>query len=492
MKRRRESGPKPQEGDQRLVQTQPTHTLRAAADDHSQAHALASLRESGLLTDVTIVVEETEFPAHRIVLAASSDYFKKHFSSGMRDRDSERIKLSDVTAAGFEAALTFIYKRECEVTESSLTETMQAAAWLDVPVLLRAVASFVADKLTVEGIWNAWSIIDTFGGRAELASLEDACVALACRSLDELSSAAGFPSVPAERLVAVLGSDKLVGGEEEVWHVAMQWLEAQDPAAGADVVARVVKCVRFEALAPQFLLETVEQSKVAEDPTVKAWLAEAYRFHALPLALRPESAASRAMRWSATDKHEWVKLSEDGMEASLGFGEDEECDPYSMLNGLVRANRGWTDGAHYWEISFPNADTAGDGYTSFGVVAGDVPLGGDVYLAIGGAHGRGWGFLTQGVSAVHNDEEVDLDGDGDARLITRSSRFGLLLDCDAGTLSLFQSGSRLHTFTGLREKVPTGPLYPAVEAGTLMYRKFRADFTAKMPLYVALSARGSA
>ena len=227
MKRRRESGPKPQEGDQRLVQTQPKHTLRAAADDHSQAHALASLRESGLLTDVTIVVDDAEFPAHRVVLAASSDYFKTHFSSGMRDRDSERIKLSDVTAAGFEAALTFIYKRECEVTESSLPETMQAAAWLDVPLLLRAGTSFLVDKLTVESIWNAWSIIDTFGGRAELASLEDACVALACCSLDELSSAAGFSGVPVERLTAVLTSNEVACSEEEVWHLAMQWLEAQ-------------------------------------------------------------------------------------------------------------------------------------------------------------------------------------------------------------------------------------------------------------------------
>ena len=40
------------------------------------------MRENGTLTDVTLVISEHEIKAHKIVLAAASDYFHGMFASG--------------------------------------------------------------------------------------------------------------------------------------------------------------------------------------------------------------------------------------------------------------------------------------------------------------------------------------------------------------------------------------------------------------------------
>lgn len=48
-------------------------------------NAMNSLRKSNTLCDVTLRVEQKDFPAHRIVLAACSDYFCAMFTSEVRE-----------------------------------------------------------------------------------------------------------------------------------------------------------------------------------------------------------------------------------------------------------------------------------------------------------------------------------------------------------------------------------------------------------------------
>ena len=47
-------------------------------------NAMNSLRKSNTLCDITLRVENADFPAHRIVLAACSDYFCAMFTSEVK------------------------------------------------------------------------------------------------------------------------------------------------------------------------------------------------------------------------------------------------------------------------------------------------------------------------------------------------------------------------------------------------------------------------
>ncbi len=52
-------------------------------------NAMNSLRKSNTLCDITLRVENTDFPAHRIVLAACSDYFCAMFTSEVLNANKE-------------------------------------------------------------------------------------------------------------------------------------------------------------------------------------------------------------------------------------------------------------------------------------------------------------------------------------------------------------------------------------------------------------------
>uniref|UniRef100_A0A8D2MRK1 BTB domain-containing protein n=1 Tax=Zonotrichia albicollis TaxID=44394 RepID=A0A8D2MRK1_ZONAL len=79
--------------------------------DHS-SDILSSLNEqrnNGLLCDVVILVEGQEFPTHRSVLAACSQYFKKLFTSGLVVDQQNVYEIDFVSADALSALLEFAY-----------------------------------------------------------------------------------------------------------------------------------------------------------------------------------------------------------------------------------------------------------------------------------------------------------------------------------------------------------------------------------------------
>lgn len=57
------------------------------------------------LSDVTLVVEGTEIPAHRGILSARSDYFKAMFAHPMSESVQGVVHLDDVTLPVFRRLL---------------------------------------------------------------------------------------------------------------------------------------------------------------------------------------------------------------------------------------------------------------------------------------------------------------------------------------------------------------------------------------------------
>ena len=71
-------------------------------------------------TDVTIVVGDGTFRAHKLILAARSDYFRALFRSGMTETVNNEVKIEDVDPPAFNELLRFLY---CGLPPNSLNVT---------------------------------------------------------------------------------------------------------------------------------------------------------------------------------------------------------------------------------------------------------------------------------------------------------------------------------------------------------------------------------
>ncbi|XP_077150067.1 transcription regulator protein BACH1 [Ranitomeya variabilis] len=108
---------------------------------------LNSHREQGLLCDVTVVVEEQRFRAHRSVLAASSDYF---LSRVVQPSNGECVVTlpEEVTVKGFLPLLHFSYTSKLLVNKDNLLEIKKCAKFLEVHDIEEACFQFLSLKFS--------------------------------------------------------------------------------------------------------------------------------------------------------------------------------------------------------------------------------------------------------------------------------------------------------------------------------------------------------
>ncbi|XP_008581994.1 PREDICTED: kelch-like protein 12 [Galeopterus variegatus] len=100
-------------------------------------NSMNSLRKSNTLCDVTLRVEQKDFPAHRIVLAACSDYFCAMFTSELSEKGKPYVDIQGLTASTMEILLDFVYTETVHVTVENVQELLPAACLLQLkePVL---------------------------------------------------------------------------------------------------------------------------------------------------------------------------------------------------------------------------------------------------------------------------------------------------------------------------------------------------------------------
>ncbi|KAL6591047.1 hypothetical protein ACP70R_050100 [Stipagrostis hirtigluma subsp. patula] len=70
---------------------------------------LVQFLESKQGADVTFHVEDREFPAHKLLLAMRSPVFRAGFFGSMKEAATRAVRILDMKADAFDAALRFIY-----------------------------------------------------------------------------------------------------------------------------------------------------------------------------------------------------------------------------------------------------------------------------------------------------------------------------------------------------------------------------------------------
>lgn len=94
---------------------------------HTVLSRLSEQRSLGLFCDVTIVVEDIKFRAHRNILAATSGYFCNAFTASETCSSSQVLEIPDLKSEVFASILNFIYSSKVDLASKGDNRSLIAA-----------------------------------------------------------------------------------------------------------------------------------------------------------------------------------------------------------------------------------------------------------------------------------------------------------------------------------------------------------------------------
>jgi speckle-type POZ protein len=94
----------------------PKHTIYPATADHviqapkfDLSKIMDGARQNGQCTDITLVTEDKEFKAHKVVLVSQSPFFATRFEERWTEQSGNRIDMTDLPTDIMEAILAYMY-----------------------------------------------------------------------------------------------------------------------------------------------------------------------------------------------------------------------------------------------------------------------------------------------------------------------------------------------------------------------------------------------
>ena len=247
----------------------------------------AQYREQGEFIDVGLKVGEEIFSAHRIVLAASSDYFHAMFAHGMKESNQEVIELKDenISAAALKIVLDSIYSGDLQVNDENIFEVLVAADHLQVTSVVQQCCDYLQTQFDDQLRFDVQTYcrVSAIADRHGLRDLQEATQTKMAYIYKEICESEEFLShVDADQYTRLLSRDDLSAPSETfVFKSVMLWIKYKKEER-VTFAAKVIGAVRLGLVDIRDLIEDLNTEEMQRVPEIHTLLFESFLHHYSP------------------------------------------------------------------------------------------------------------------------------------------------------------------------------------------------------------------
>lgn len=253
----------------------PVESLQFTDDFHNTyiLKRISRMRLHSVLTDVVLVVEGKEFPAHRNMLAANSDYFMAMFGEHMATAD-DRVEVKEITAKAMEILLNFIYQGEILITEENVEDVFCGSCLLLLESVSQACCRFIQERITLSNCWGIRALSDKFNSN-DLLNRVNAFIE---ENFAEAANCDEFLMLPPSHLGDLLMDDEIVvPREEDLYELLLKWVQHNSEERVKHFPSLLEK-IRLPQVNPEYFEEIIATDDlVIEYPEVHEIVAKARR-----------------------------------------------------------------------------------------------------------------------------------------------------------------------------------------------------------------------
>ena len=246
----------------------------------------AQFRDQGEFIDVHLKVDYELFPAHRIVLAANSDYFHAMFAHGMKESNQEVIELKgeNISTEALKIVLDSIYGGRLHVNNENVFEVLLAADHLQVTSVVQQCCDYIlAEFVQFQFDVQSYCRIGTIADRHGLIDLQETAQRkMASMYKDVCESDEFLSSVTADQLSSLLSRDDLIAPSENfVFKSVMQWIKYKKEERMA-VAAKVIGAVRLGLVNIGDVIRELNTEEMKQVPAIDRLLHESLLYSYSP------------------------------------------------------------------------------------------------------------------------------------------------------------------------------------------------------------------
>ena len=210
---------------------------------------LDNARKEGELTDVTMRVEGQTFPAHRCVLAASSQFFHGLFTNDMKEKSASIVNIEGIPVSVMNELLSYLYTGEVQMSEANVDDLIASANYLLLPRLKNIACKFKERHM------SATNCVATFlyAEKYDCKELKTYAGELIKQNFATVGKSKEFMQISCHQIKDLISSDDLVTGtEEEVFEFILEWI-AQNQDEKEQHFAELFRLVRLSSISDQYL-----------------------------------------------------------------------------------------------------------------------------------------------------------------------------------------------------------------------------------------------
>lgn len=210
--------------------------IAAGEIDHVEllSSQTSALYRSQEFTDVTFIVDGSKFFAHRVILAARSEYFRALLFGGMRETNPDtQIDIHDTTSPAFDALLKYVYSGKMflgDYKEDTILELLSLAHKYGFLALESALQGYLKAILNIRNVCVVFDAAVLY----QMNDLYTTCLSFLDRNAVEVLSTEGFSCLTKPALIEIIERDSFCAPENQIFRAVVEWVESAEEMSDVD------------------------------------------------------------------------------------------------------------------------------------------------------------------------------------------------------------------------------------------------------------------
>jgi BTB/POZ domain-containing protein 9 len=177
------------------------------------------------LSDVTLIVESSRFPAHKVILAARSIYFKAMFFGGLKESKENTVELLETPVQAFKVLLEYIYTGKMvfkEMKTDLVFDILGLVHKYGFTELEHNVSEYLKEICKPENVCSIFSHSQLFSMR----SLAAHCLDFMDFHAEEVLAHPTFRNLSPGSLEQIISRDSFCAPEISIFKAVKEWMDA--------------------------------------------------------------------------------------------------------------------------------------------------------------------------------------------------------------------------------------------------------------------------